>query len=151
MYPVSGSSPVVPDASNLAFVEMLYYDWRRDPTSVPEAWRRYFEGLPGTPDAAPAPESFPRRRADGVARGAPAGGDAAFQARVDRLVEAYREFGHLRARLDPLGLGRQADPIRIEDHGLSAADLDRPVADSAGRAAGTLRERVARLEETYCR
>ncbi|HUL60546.1 MAG TPA: 2-oxoglutarate dehydrogenase E1 component, partial [Anaeromyxobacteraceae bacterium] len=83
-----------------------------------------------------------------AARGAD---DAAFQARVDRLVEAYREFGHLRARLDPLGLARQADPIRVEDHGLGAADLDRPVRDEQGRSAGTLRERVARLEETYCR
>jgi len=92
-----------PSVPNLSFVEDLYYAWLADPTSVPEAWRGYFAGLPPAPGAAPAPASFPRRRPDGRAA-APAEGDAAFQAKVDRLVQAYREYGHLRADLDPLAL-----------------------------------------------
>jgi 2-oxoglutarate dehydrogenase complex dehydrogenase (E1) component-like enzyme len=28
---------------NSGFAQALYEDWRRDPTSVPEAWRRLFE------------------------------------------------------------------------------------------------------------
>jgi 2-oxoglutarate dehydrogenase E1 component len=140
-----------PDASNLAFVEKLYYDYLRDPTSVGEPWRRYFASLPAAPGAAPAPESFPRRRADGKAVVAGAGPDASFQAKVDRVVEAFREYGHLRANLDPLGLVRPAEPIRIEDFGLSAADLDRPCAGPDLREGRTLREVVDRLRETYCR
>ncbi len=139
-----------PSSSNLGFVEKLYYDWLGDPGSVDEGWRRYFDGLPGAPGAAPAPESFPRRRADGAAAVA-VGPDAVFQAKVDKLVQVYRELGHLRANLDPLGLQRPADPLRIEDQGLSPADLDRAVADPEGRHPGTLRDLLARLEETYCR
>ncbi|MFY3744378.1 2-oxoglutarate dehydrogenase E1 component [Anaeromyxobacter sp. Red801] len=144
----------LPSAPSLSFVEDLYYAWLADPRSVDGSWRRYFEGLPAAPGAAPAPASFPRRRPDGAAGPQPAacaGGDAAFQAKVDRLVQAYREYGHLRARLDPLGLVRPAEPFALEAFDLGPADLDRPCADADGRGDRTLRDLVARLEETYCR
>jgi 2-oxoglutarate dehydrogenase E1 component len=140
-----------PSVPNLAFVEDLYYAWLADPAAVPEPWRRYFEGLPSTPGAAPAPAAFPRRRPDGVPAGAgPAGPDAAFQAKVDRLVQAYREYGHLRADLDPLALTNRAERFSLAAFGLAEADLGRRCADPDGRGE-TLRDLVARLEETYCR
>ncbi|HSN14804.1 MAG TPA: thiamine pyrophosphate-dependent enzyme, partial [Anaeromyxobacteraceae bacterium] len=141
-----------PSAPNLRFVEDLYYAWRADPSSVDEAWRRYFEALPDEPGAAPAPEGFPRRRADGRPDGSPAASEAAFQAKVDGLVQGYREFGHLRADLDPLGLTRRAEKLSPATFGLAEADLDRRCADPDGKGGTiTLRELVARLEETYCR
>ncbi|HET6439098.1 MAG TPA: 2-oxoglutarate dehydrogenase E1 component [Anaeromyxobacter sp.] len=143
--------PELPSVSNLPFVEDLYYGWLRDPSSVGEPWARYFESLPGTPGAVPAPSAFaPRRLRDGgEALLAPA--DAAFQSRVGALVEAYREFGHLRARLDPLCLVHPAEGITLAGFGLSEGDLDRPTTGADGRGGGTLRELLARLEETYCR
>lgn len=145
--------PAPPSASNLVFVENLYYAWLADPTSVDEPWRRYFESIPRTPGATPPPEGFePRRGGDAKAvPGASAGADAAFQSRVDKLVLAYREYGHLRAKLDPLELVRPAEPITLESVGLSKADLDRPCADPEGRRDLPLRQLVDRLEETYCR
>src|SRR5512138_1452910 len=145
----SPSDLPAPSVPNLSFVEDLYYAWLAEPTSVPEPWRRYFEGLPATPGTAPAPESFPRHRPDG--RAAEAGSDAAFQARVDRLVQAFREYGHLRADLDPLGLTQRASRFELASFGLSDADLDRRCADPEGKGGVSLRELVARLEETYCR
>ncbi|HTN52744.1 MAG TPA: 2-oxoglutarate dehydrogenase E1 component [Anaeromyxobacter sp.] len=143
--------PGAPSASNLAFVENLYYAWLADPSAVEAPWREYFEGLPPAPGAGPAPEAFPAHRANGSAAGPVAGADAAFQAKVDRLVQAYREYGHLRARLDPLGLVRPAEPLGLEAFGLGPADLDRPCADPGGRGDRLLRDLVSRLEETYCR
>ncbi len=143
-----------PSASNLSFVEDLYYEWLADPSAVDERWRGYFESLPSTPGTAPAPEAFAPRRPDGSAHAAPAAtasADAAFQAKVDRLVTAYREYGHLRADLDPLALTRRAERLAPATFGLSEADLDRPCADPEGRRDLTLRELIARLEETYCR
>ena len=140
-----------PDAASLSFVEKLYYEYLRDPGAVEEPWRSYFAGLPAEPGTAAAPESFPRRRADGAAEAPGAGRDVAFQAKVEKLVQAYREYGHLRARLDPLGLVRRAEPFRLEDFGLAPGDLDRTCADTDGKAAVPLREIVERLEETYCR
>jgi 2-oxoglutarate dehydrogenase E1 component len=140
-----------PSAPNLAFVEKLYYEYLRDPSAVDDGWRRYFDGLPAAPGAEPGPEAFPPRRVDGAGAAAQAGADAAFQARVDRLVQAYREYGHLRARLDPLGLVRPAAPFRLEDFGLSDRELARPCADADGGGTRALGELVALLEETYCR
>ncbi|MGC3997762.1 MAG: 2-oxoglutarate dehydrogenase E1 component [Anaeromyxobacter sp.] len=146
-----------PSVSNLGFVEDLYYTWLADPAAVDAPWRAYFEGLPGVPGAAPPPGAFSRRRPDGAATAGSAGAattagpDAAFQARVDNLVQAYREYGHLRARLDPLGLIRPAEPFSLDAFGLGPADLDRPVADPDGRGDRTLRDLVGRLDETYCR
>ncbi len=149
-----------PSASNLPFVEELYFHWLRDPASVGEAWRRYFERLvplapaeregkgerAGPGRVAPHPAPLPAERAEGEVAG------EAFQARVDRLIQAYREYGHLRARLDPLGLERRsANGFALSDFGLSEADLDRQVVTPNGGAAQTLRELVQRLEETYCR
>jgi 2-oxoglutarate dehydrogenase E1 component len=139
-------------APNLSFVEDLYYAWLADPSSVDEPWRRYFDGLPATPGARPAPAAFPRRRPDGAlsAAGA-AAADAAFQAKVDRLLQAYREYGHLRADLDPLALTQRAERFSLDAFGLTDADLGRRCADPEGRGSVTLGELVARLEETYCR
>jgi 2-oxoglutarate dehydrogenase E1 component len=74
--------------------------------------------------------------------------------RVRRLIEDYREMGHLSARLDPLGLNtRRAAGIRLADYGLHDADLDSLV-EAEGIAQGRpvpLRELIELLEETYCR
>ena len=146
-----------PSFSNLPFVEKLYFDYLQDPESVDATWREYFQDLPRVP---PPPEGpfapAPRPRANGRPglEEAGRGRAEAFQFKVDRLVQAYREHGHLHARLDPLGLERRDAhaALGLETFGLGEADLDQPVAD-LGRAAGarTLRELVSRLQETYCR
>jgi 2-oxoglutarate dehydrogenase E1 component len=143
-----------PSVPNLAFVEDLYHAWVRDPSSVPEAWRRYFERLPRTAGTAPAPDAFPPRRLDGArAAGAEEAvqADAAFQQKVDRLVAAYRDFGHLRADLDPLRLTQRAEPLSLAAFGLDERDLDRRCAGTDGQPGTTLRQLVGVLEETYCR
>jgi 2-oxoglutarate dehydrogenase E1 component len=143
-----------PSVPNLAFVEDLYHAWVRDASSVPEAWRRYFERLPRTAGTAPAPDAFPPRRLDGArAAGAEEAvqADAAFQQKVDRLVAAYRDFGHLRADLDPLRLTQRAEPLSLAAFGLDERDLERRCPGTDGRPGTTLRELVAVLEETYCR
>jgi len=142
----------LPSAGNLAFVEDLYYAWSADPSSVGEEWRRYFETLPGVPGAVPGPKSFPARRLDGASRaGALPASSSRFESRVDALVEAYRRSGHLRAKLDPLGLTRRAEPLSLAAFDLSEKDLDLRTADPQGRGDVSLRDLVGRLEETYCR
>jgi 2-oxoglutarate dehydrogenase E1 component len=144
-----------PNPANLDFAERLYFDWLRDPASVDQGWRRYFEAVGAVEGAAPAPEGFARRRAVDGHAAAGAAESEAFQARVDRMVQAYREHGHLVALLDPLGLERQptgAAAFELSEFGLSEADLDRSVGGDAERpGAATLRELRARLDETYCR
>ena len=83
--------------------------------------------------------------------------EAASQARVYALVNAYRVRGHLFAKVDPLGVGIDKGPWRgeidLSTFGLSDADLDTtfPTAGVAGLPdRAPLRSLVAHLQETYC-
>jgi 2-oxoglutarate dehydrogenase E1 component len=81
--------------------------------------------------------------------------EAAIQARVFQLVNAYRMRGHLFAHLDPLDRPPAAPPeLDLTNFGLKVDDLDKPfpTTDLAGvPPVMTLREIIRHLEETYCR
>jgi 2-oxoglutarate dehydrogenase E1 component len=159
MQPEGFADIAAPSFSNLDFIEKLYFDYLADPASVDPTWRAYFDELPRPAQRpAPPPVLRPSARADGGARAvteqAVAQSSEAFQFRVDRLVQAHREEGHLYARLDPIGLESRRDEegISLRAFGLSEQDLDQPVAnDAGGKGTRTLRELVGRLRETYCR
>ena len=91
----------LPIATESAFFLDLYARYRRDPHSVPADWRVYFEEQDG--------ETAPR----------PASGEALAQ----RLIEAYRRFGHREATLDPLGLEERAPLASLERLRAEAATL----------------------------
>src|SRR4051812_41212916 len=126
-------------AANLPFVEELYFQFLNDPASVDPTWRRYFQALNGSggngisASAQVPPGAF--KRSIFASAGAPAVSGLGIAGsrisvrllseRVQRLVEGYRELGHLTANLDPLGLvRRKLPPIALEDFGLAEEDLD---------------------------
>jgi 2-oxoglutarate dehydrogenase E1 component len=156
--------------ANLPFVEELYFRFLDDPASVEPAWRRTFEGLNGENGGngngaagLVAPAAF-RRSIFASAGGAAANASVGvtgnrisvrlLSERVQRLVEGYRELGHLTANLDPLGLvRRKLPPIALEDFGLADEDLDLVFSSEnvAGPDRTTLRDLVGLLRETYSR
>jgi 2-oxoglutarate dehydrogenase E1 component len=72
---------------------------------------------------------------------------------VPGLVEAYRNFGHLIADLDPLGHSERSHPfLELERFGFSGDDLGRVVSWSTfhGLEEVPLGELVDALRETYC-
>jgi 2-oxoglutarate dehydrogenase E1 component len=117
------------------YVIDLYDRYMRDPKSVDGSWKPYFDELWG--------------------RAPMIGGISNAEAEVGaaRLIDAYRQRGHLAARLDPLGLWRQPHPPELDPgyHGISAELLDHEI--SAPRAFGlsqaTSRYLIARLKEVY--
>ena len=117
---------------NAAFLDALYEQYLRDPASVEETWRRYFDGLPGrrTGERAQGPiESLLAERAREPRAGAVALPEGAAvtakQAAVSRLIQLWTNRGHLIANLDPLGLVRRPRPpvLELEYFGLTPADL----------------------------
>jgi 2-oxoglutarate dehydrogenase E1 component len=118
--------------ANADYIEDQHRRWLENPRSVPEDWALFFTGI-----------EFGERRPPAVG-----GSDSAFA-----LVHAYREFGHLVARLDPLGgvaAGSHAF-LELSAFGLAEADLDREVqAPFHGDFRGTLRQLIEALRETYC-
>lgn len=91
--------PQLLNASNLAFVEELYGRFQADPNSVPEEWRRYFQGWPAAGTVVDGP-SFEAR---GLFHAPVVAGGSTKQAQVDELVRRWRERGHFVARIDPFG------------------------------------------------
>jgi len=123
---------------NADYIEEQLARWQADPTSVPEDWALFFAGVDlGSRRETPAP-----------------GGPVGTFAGVRSLVHAFREFGHLAARLDPLGVSHEDRHPFLEPatYGLTAADLDRDVDGSPFRGGfgGTLRQLCDALRETYC-
>ncbi len=128
---------------NLNVIEDYHRRWLEDPGSVDESWRFFFEGF-DLGRGLPAGEPPPGAVSVGAAHVA-----------VTRLIEAYREIGHYKANLDPLGLERADD---LGDHldpasfGLGAAELEQTFASPFFPNGGaTGRALIAALEETYCR
>jgi 2-oxoglutarate dehydrogenase E1 component len=114
----------------------LYDRYLRDPKSVDESWKPYFDELWGG--------------------SATIGGrsDSALDVGVARLLDAFRQRGHLAAKLDPLGLWQPPQPPELDPayHGIGAELLDReitmPVAFSA--TPSTPRALLKQLQDVYC-
>jgi 2-oxoglutarate dehydrogenase E1 component len=117
---------------NAAFLDALYEQYLRDPASVEEKWRLYFEGLPGPKRGerpqGPIEAALAERARQPRAPAAPPAeaGENAKQAAVSRLIQIWTNRGHLVAKLDPLGLIKRPRPqvLDLEYFGLGPADLD---------------------------
>jgi len=150
----------LPNPASLAFVEELYEAFLKDPSTVDERWRRYFEaqaGRNGFRHAGPSFRPFSIFNPPSVSAAPPStdGSDAALQQRVGRLVRNYRVRGHIVAQLDPLGMPKEERPPELDPayYGLTEADMGRKVAPDTIPGTGelTVGEVIKRLQNTYCR
>lgn len=113
--------------ANAGYVAELYERYRRDPSSVDPATRALFEQSPPAGDMAGPTEEERGRAADAAARRLATERDAVHKlVGAVNLAESIRKFGHLDARLDPLGSDPPGDPsLRLGFHRLSEDDLRR--------------------------
>ncbi|MGH8138750.1 MAG: 2-oxoglutarate dehydrogenase E1 component [Steroidobacteraceae bacterium] len=153
---------------NAGFLDALYEQYLRDPATVEERWRGYFERL-GPPAASERPhgpiqaeiaerarEQRPAHSGPSALAGVSTGGNrTAKQAAVSRLIQIWTNRGHLIAGVDPLGLTIRPRP-RVLDlgyFGLSEGDLDTDFftgsrSDAVPRRM-RLRDILAQLEYIY--
>ena len=141
---------------NAGYVLELYDRFLADPAAVDAATRRAFAAL--TPAEAALLEGRPG--SNGAAPHAAAPADAApalsSSSGVVRLAQAIREYGHLAARLDPLGTNPPGDPLlSLEAHDLTPAQLRTLPADLVGgpatAGAANAAEAIAALQQVYMR
>lgn len=121
---------------NAAYVLELYEKYRLDPESVDPATRAYFSRWAPPVDGA-VPVVAITRLAGAV-----------------QLAAAIRTYGHLAARLDPLGSAPPGHPaLSPEFHGLTETDLREMPASVVGgpvaRDAASALEAIRRLFEIY--
>jgi 2-oxoglutarate dehydrogenase E1 component len=154
---------------NATYVEDLYEAYLMDPNAVPEEWRGYFDTLPRVNGNTlqDVPHSTVRERFAKISKmrvrtEATVQADSQAteyerkQVRVIQLISAYRQRGHQKASLDPLGLAeRQHVPdLELAFHELSSADFDTVFQTGSlhiGKADATLGEIFDALERTYCK
>jgi 2-oxoglutarate dehydrogenase E1 component len=132
------SAPDFVNRANAEFIDQQYERYRSDPASLEPTWRAFFAGLElgrDEPGAVPAGRVTARS--------------------TFGLVNAYRELGHLLAKIDPLSDPALSHPLLELGHfDFSERDLDQSCDPDGFRgepAPGTLRELVASLRDTYCR
>src|SRR6266850_772283 len=157
-------SPQLPGPANLAFVENLYDDFVRDPSSVPVDWQRYFSQLGDGELRLPKPRFSPSFKPFSIfnpptgmesrLQPAPSLASAAIQDRIYLLIRLYRVRGHRIAQFDPLGLPKETPPeLKPEFFGFTEADMDLPIHSETFQYDGplTLGTLLDRLRNTYCR
>ena len=150
----------------------MYLAWRKDPSSVHVSWQTYFKNMeegnmPISQAFQPPPPIVPAPAA-GVPQQLPhPGPDLMNHLKVQLLVRAYQARGHHKAKIDPLGIRGEAEPLwyhkpkelELEHYGFTEKDLDQEFTLGPGilprfateeRKKMTLREIVATLEKIYC-
>ncbi|MBB5235747.1 2-oxoglutarate dehydrogenase E1 component [Deinococcus budaensis] len=148
-------SQTIMSGANAAFIEGLYEAYLSDPQSVDPEWRQYFDevraGARETAHSAVQQAFYElgTQKRGGVTLPAPQGVSGAQQA-AGALITAYRVYGHISARTNPLKMrGLPVVPeLTPGYYGLSEADLNEPVHD--GVFSGPLRDVIGQLQETYC-
>ncbi len=141
------------------YIESLYESFLDKPQSVPEDWRIYFETLPSeagdTKDISHKEiiqrfKSQRRKRTHSLKSP-----ENDKQIRVIQLIQAYRNRGHQRANLDPLGLKeiKPCEDLDLEFHGLDESDLNKKFKTDTLKINGdiaTLSEIIDSLKKIYC-
>jgi 2-oxoglutarate dehydrogenase E1 component len=101
---------------NDAYIAELFEAYRRDPASVDDSWRQFFDvaqrfadsGTPAVSGGGPADPVLLKKAAGAAA-----------------LMQATRSYGHFAVQLDPLGTPPLGAPeLTPEFHGISEGDLD---------------------------
>ncbi len=136
-----GCMPEFPDhaqLANIGLIEDLYNRYLANPESVDPSWRHFFEGIDfGSYLFKRGVEPTPDQS----------------NIRIYELVQAFRRYGHLLAKFNPLETGeRTAHELDLERLGFFQSEMDQnfPTLGLCGKNEAPLREILAALKEIYC-
>lgn len=163
---------------NANYIDEMYMQYKQDPKSVHVSWQIYFKNMesgnmPISQAFQPPPNLVPTSSAvvTGLAAGAGVGlgegSEVDNHLKVQLLVRAYQARGHLKARIDPLGIRQESKgfgnvkpkELSLDYYQFTEKDLDTeytlgpgilPRFKKEGREKMTLREIVDACEKIYC-
>lgn len=133
------------NSTSNVYLEELQRAWEADPKSVDESRDNFFRNFLGQSS------TFPEISGQTIQE----------SMELLLLVRAYQVNGHMKAKLDPLGLEKRELPedLDLRYYGFTEADLDREFFIGVWRMSGilsenrpvqTLREILNKLEQAYC-
>ena len=157
--------------NNSEFINEFYADYLSDPKSLPQSWRKFFEGLSDEQkliyNDLQGPSWSPNRKTKKInlnrieikKKEEEFNIDSIKQATKDSvraimLIRAFRIRGHLIASLDPLGLLKKEEhpELKPETYGFIKKDFNRKIfLDGVlGLQYANLNEILKILKKTYC-
>ncbi|MBI4405928.1 MAG: 2-oxoglutarate dehydrogenase E1 component, partial [Deltaproteobacteria bacterium] len=122
------------NVQNLQYLETLYERYQADPSNLEIQWVYFFLGL----ELGESTAERPTREISPT---------------PSKLVEAYREFGHLIARLNPLEHPPSNHSLlELSNFDVYETDLKKSVGNGSffGRTDGSLKDLLEKLRVTYC-
>ena len=141
-----------------AYLENMYELYLENPDQLSSEWVIFFDNL--EPKGINGNRVSHKQIVDefkNLSRSANLSGNIpdARQSKVIRLIQSYRNRGHQKANLDPLGIMDRAEieDLDLEFHGLSKEDLnDEFFTDTLliGKEKATLKEIIESLKVIYC-
>ena len=151
-----GSSHI--SAGHAAYLEGLYETFLNNPEELSKEWLDFFINLPKLPNSN---GEISHQKIINEFRNFSRNSDVLKksvderQGKVIRLIQSYRNRGHLKAKLDPLGMmeRRLVEDLNIEFHGLSHEDLNEEFYTdtfNTGAEKLPLRDIIQKLEDIYC-
>src|SRR5882762_5371578 len=100
--------------ADVGYLDQLYQNYKKDPTSVDVSWQKFFEGY-----------DFSVQRTNN-GHGAVADDSVTIkETQVRTLIHAYRSRAHLKSNTNPVRERRNHEvPLDHKSYGLTDADLD---------------------------
>jgi 2-oxoglutarate dehydrogenase E1 component len=130
--------------ADVGYVDQLYQNYKNDPASVDQTWQKFFEGFDF---------SVQHYAGNGNGGGAAVADSLSIkETQVRNLIFAYRSFGHLASKTNPVRERRNHN-VNL-DHksvGLTDADLDIEfdVAAEIGMPKSSLKKIIEKLKAVY--
>ena len=104
----------------MEYADQLYDDFLKDPNSVDPKWKMFFEGIEFAktiPEASST--NTPSTSAEATSN------ITMNELNVYRLIRSFRDFGHLKSNLDPLGLVKPNENVlKLSDFDLNDTHLE---------------------------
>ena len=136
---------------NAEYIEDLYQSYLNDPDSIDPSWRYFFDGIylgevTTLVEAASAAQLTPTDSSSTTSL------DFERELKAYRLIEAYREQGHLIAKVNPIfDNPSQVPTLELSQFGLSDSDLDQTFhsARFLSMPPSPLRAIIGKLKQIY--
>ena len=128
--------------ADVGYLDQLYQNYKNDPSSVDQTWQKFFEGYEF---------SIQRYGENGGVSGT-TDTQSIKETQVRNLIFAYRSFGHLASKTNPVRERRNHNVhFDLKFFGLSDADLDTEfdVASEIGMSRAPLKKIVEKLKAVY--
>lgn len=152
-------------ATNISYIEELYEKFLQNPDNVSTHWKRYFSDLVDHQNASSEAllsqirdkfaEYFKTSGQNFVApnNGMSPQGPQDLLVKVEELIQAFREFGHYQASLDPLKFAKipKLPNLEPEFYRFSPSDYQAAIGPTSfSKTSLALKDLLQKLRNTYC-